>query len=257
MRWWDGCGPKTRPRGRPGPRVRLVDLDPEGEDKVIAAMCYPHSALSEEEVLRRVRCSRADGPAWRSCGPTWVSASNRRHRPGRAFERTDYRFDVVSDYGAFRDLQRHRMLTIEWQGLTPYLGYDDARPVVSEAGRSKEFESSLERSAGLYSALSKMSSSEAAYAVALAFRIRYVMQMNAREAMHLIELRSGPRAIPPTGTSRKRCTGSSLSTPGTGSSPTAMSFVDLQEHGLERLDAERLAEAATSFGAELTKSTAD
>src|SRR2546430_3644902 len=47
---------------------------------------------------------------------------NRRHRPGRAFERTSYRFDILGDYGAFRDLQRHRLLTLEWQRLTPHHG---------------------------------------------------------------------------------------------------------------------------------------
>ena len=60
--------------------------------------------------------------------------ANRRHRPGRAFERTDYRFDVVTDYGAFRDLQRHRMLTIEWQPLGIGLGYDV--PDVVAGGRA-------------------------------------------------------------------------------------------------------------------------
>ena len=49
--------------------------------------------------------------------------ANRRHKPGRALERIDYRFDVLADYGAFRDLQRHRMLTIEWQPLSPRHGY--------------------------------------------------------------------------------------------------------------------------------------
>src|SRR5439155_3993 len=48
--------------------------------------------------------------------------TNRRHRPGRAFERTAYRFDVLGDYGAFRDLQRHRLLTLEWQRLSPQHG---------------------------------------------------------------------------------------------------------------------------------------
>ena len=67
------------------------------------------------------------------CRPTNASSilrayvgerTNRRHKPGRAFERTDYRFDVLADYGAFRDLQRHRMLTIEWQQLSPAHGYE-------------------------------------------------------------------------------------------------------------------------------------
>ena len=48
--------------------------------------------------------------------------ANRRHRPGRGFEALRYRFEIVSDYGAFRDLQRHRMLTVQWQALTPDLG---------------------------------------------------------------------------------------------------------------------------------------
>ena len=67
---------------------------------------------------------------------------NRRHRPGRAFERTDYRFELVTDYGAFRDLQRHRLLTIEWQPLTVDLGYD-VPEVVVEAGLAARYEESL------------------------------------------------------------------------------------------------------------------
>ena len=49
--------------------------------------------------------------------------TNRRHKPGRGMERTDYRFDILCDYGIFRDLQRHRMLTIDWQQLSPTHGY--------------------------------------------------------------------------------------------------------------------------------------
>ncbi len=117
--------------------------------------------------------------------------SNRRHRPGRAFERTGYRFDVVTDYGAFRDLQRHRMLTIEWQPLGTALGYD-VPEVVEEAGLTERYVASIERSRQLAEALAPTFPVESAYAVALAYRIRYSMQMNAREAMHLLELRSGP-----------------------------------------------------------------
>ena len=118
--------------------------------------------------------------------------TNRRHRPGRAFERTGYRFDVVTDYGAFRDLQRHRMLTIEWQPLGTTLGYD-VPEVVVEAGLTERFVASMERSRQLAEALAPTFPEESAYAVALAYRIRYSMQMNAREAMHLLELRSGPQ----------------------------------------------------------------
>src|SRR5665213_3179923 len=120
---------------------------------------------------------------------------NRRHRPGRAFERTEYRFDIVSDYGAFRDLQRHRMLTIEWQSLTTDLGYD-VPDIIVGAGLERRYRESLERSNDLFHAMKSRLPEQARYAVALAFNIRYAMQMTAREAMHVAELRSGPQGHP-------------------------------------------------------------
>ena len=121
--------------------------------------------------------------------------TNRRHKPGRALERLGYRFDVLVDYGAFRDLQRHRMLTIEWQSLTPHHGY--ARPeAVDAAGERAGFDAAMERSASLYEAMVDRFPSQAAYAVSLAYRVRFVMQLNAREAMHLLELRTTPQGHP-------------------------------------------------------------
>src|SRR5499426_1681787 len=90
---------------------------------------------------------------------------NRRHRPGRAFERTAYRFDVLGDYGAFRDLQRHRLLTLEWQRLTPRHGY--ALPeAIAEAGAAEDWRSVLAESAELHDAIEVAGATEAAaYAV--------------------------------------------------------------------------------------------
>jgi hypothetical protein len=121
--------------------------------------------------------------------------TNRRHKPGRAFERCDYRFDVLSDYGAFRDLQRHRMLTIEWQRLTPNHGY--TKPdLIDAAGAGPLFEETMERSARLFDDVKARFPEQASYAVSMAYRLRYVMQFNAREAMHLLELRSAPQGHP-------------------------------------------------------------
>ena len=135
------CGPTPcparRPSGsaRPAGEVRLVDFDPDGEDKLLAAICFAQSTLSEDEALRRVRALSADERI--SLLHAYVGdRKNRRHRPGRAFERTDYRFEIVVDYGAFRDLQRHRLLTIEWQPLDPELGYTIPDLVV-EAGEER------------------------------------------------------------------------------------------------------------------------
>ncbi len=183
---------RTVPSGRPS--VTLVDFDPEGEVKVLAAICAPLTGVPEEEVAGRVARLGDDGRR-RLLAAYVGERSNRRHRPGRAFERTSYRFDVVTDYGAFRDLQRHRMLTIDWQALGTRLGYD-VPELVREAGLADRFVASVERSRELCEAMRERFPVQSAYAVALAFRVRYSMQLNAREAMHLIELRSGSQGHP-------------------------------------------------------------
>src|SRR4029079_16112469 len=103
----------------PEPRdeVTLTDFDPEGETKVVAAALYSYSDLPDDQLLDIARRLSPDERV--SIIRAYIGErTNRRHRPGRAFERTSYRFDVLTDYGAFRDLQRHRLLTIEWQPLT-------------------------------------------------------------------------------------------------------------------------------------------
>jgi thymidylate synthase ThyX len=222
------------------PTVRLIDWDPEGEDKVLAAICYSHSRLPEQDLLARVRTLGAEDRL--SLLRAYVGErTNRRHRPGRAFERTGYRFDVVSDYGAFRDLQRHRMLTIEWQRLAPLLGYE-VPELVTEAGFSEPYVASLERSAELYDALSGEFPEQAGYAVALAYRIRYVMQMNAREAMHVLELRSGQQGHPTYRRIAQEMHQLIAQQAGHRALAATMLFVDHDTHDLERLESERRAE---------------
>jgi len=117
-------------------------------------------------------------------------------KPGRAFERTSYRFDVLADYGAFRDLQRHRLLTCQWQRLTPELGADVPHEVVA-AGLGGDYERALEVSRVEHARLrGRGFIEEAPYALCLAFRIRYVLELDAREALHLVELRSGREGHP-------------------------------------------------------------
>ena len=122
--------------------------------------------------------------------------ANRRHRPGRGFEALRYRFEIVADYGAFRDLQRHRMLTVQWQALTPDLGAEVPEQV-QLAGAGEPYRRALEVSRREYERLSDAGLSGAApYAVCLGYRMRFVLDLNAREAMQLIELRSGREGHP-------------------------------------------------------------
>jgi thymidylate synthase ThyX len=227
--------------GEDASELTLLDFDPEGEDKVLAAICFSHLAVSETEALRRVR---ALGAADRVALMTAYvgERSNRRHRPGRAFERTDYRFELVTDYGAFRDLQRHRLLTVEWQPLGASLGYE-MPALVAEAGMEAPFVETMERSRGLHDELAGGQPESAPYAVALAFRIRYVMQMNAREAMHVAELRSGPQGHPAYRRVAQAMHTAIAEVAGHRAIAAAMRHVDHAATGLERLDAERRAEA--------------
>jgi thymidylate synthase ThyX len=223
-----------------GPEVRLLDFDPEGEEKVLAAICFSQGHVSECEALARVRALSAEDR--HALFAAYVGdRKNRRHRPGRAFERTGYRFELVTDYGAFRDLQRHRILTIEWQPLSTDLGYDLPELVV-DAGEAPAFAEVVERSASLRDALAEAFPEQAQYAVALAFRLRYVMQMNAREAMHLIELRSGPQGHPVYRRVAQEMHRLVAHEAGHREIAAAMVHVDHTPVVLERLDAERRAE---------------
>src|SRR5207248_9438100 len=178
----------------PRPAVTPVDSVPDAEDKVLAAMLYPYLELPDDQILARVR--RMSGDERASLVRAYVGdRTNRRHKPGRALERTAYRFDVLSDYGAFRDLQRHRMLTVEWQPLSPRHGYS-VPAVVLDAGLGERYHEAMARSAGLYDALVGRFPAQAPYAVSLAYRVRYAIQLNAREAMHMLELRTTPQGHP-------------------------------------------------------------
>ncbi|MDQ6615673.1 MAG: FAD-dependent thymidylate synthase [Actinomycetota bacterium] len=226
------------------PSVTLVDWDPDGEVKTIAAMLYPFTDLSETTLLAQVEAMSIDERL--DVIRTYAGErTNRRHRPGRALERTMYRFDILSDYGAFRDLQRHRMLTIEWQHLTPDHDYT-LPPAVVAAGGEADYHASMVRSAQLHHDLAvRFGPTKAAYAVALGYRVRYVMQFNAREAMHMIELRTTPQGHPEY---RKVCQEMHhliAEQAGHRALAQLMTFVDRQDYeldGLERLEGERRAE---------------
>ncbi|MGH8995747.1 MAG: FAD-dependent thymidylate synthase, partial [Acidimicrobiales bacterium] len=220
--------------------VRLVDFDPDGEDKLLAAIAFAPSTMSEDEALRRVRALSHDERV--SLLHAYVGdRKNRRHRPGRAFERIDYRFEIVVDYGAFRDLQRHRLLTIEWQQLGPELGYT-VPDLVLEAGEEPAYAESLERSRALYDAMVPEYPLEAGYAVALAHRVRCVMQMNAREALHLIELRSGTQGHPSYRRIAQQMYRAIAEQAGHRAIAASMVHVDHGWSDLERLEGERRAE---------------
>jgi len=229
------------PRGDEAASVRLVDFDPDAEVKLVASMLYPYARLAHDGIEARVRAMSVDERL--AVVRAYVGdRTNRRQRPGRAFERPSYRFDILADYGAFRDLQRHRLLTIEWQPLSPRHGY--TRPeAVDLAGLTATFDEAMERSAALHDALAERFPVHAPYAVSLAYRIRFVMEMNAREAMHLIELRTTPQGHPAYRAVAQEMHRLIAEQAGHRAVAEAMRYADQSpEPDLERLASERRAE---------------
>ena len=223
------------------PEVVLTDFDPDGEMKVVAAALYSVSELPDHELMAIVRRLSADERA--ALLRAYVGArTNRRHRPGRAFERTRYRFDIVADYGAFRDLQRHRLLTLDWQPLSTHHGYTEPA-AIEEAGAIRDWQQVMEDSADLYEAVVAQGLRDAApYAVVMAYRIRFYMEMNAREAMHVIELRTAPQGHPAYRRVCQMMHRAIAEVAGHHAIADAMQFVDHSEVELERLQAERAME---------------
>ncbi len=241
--WPDALDPLAHP-DLDAPEVQLVEFDRDGEERILTEVLVSRSRMSEEAARRRIDHLGAEDKA--DLFAAYVGErSNRRHRPGRAFEATSYRFEFVTDYGAFRDLQRHRLLTVDWQPLSTHLGFD-LPAIIEEAGLSDRFIESLERSRSLSEALEENFPVQAPYAVSLAYRIRYVMEMNAREAMHLIELRSGPQGHPSYRRVAQQMHLALSEVANHRNVAGSMTYVDHGATDLERLEAERRAEQRRS-----------
>ncbi len=192
--WVARMGLAGEPERTRGPSVRLLRVDGTQEE-MIAALLFEAAGVAEEGTVEAVR-QMSDTELERLWEDLVGDRRNRRYRPGRGLETLRYRFEIVSDYGAFRDLQRHRMLTCQWQALTPDLGAGVPEEI-DAAGQGDGYRRALDRSRAEYERLAAAGLPRAApYALCLGYRIRYVLDLNAREAMQLIELRSGREGHP-------------------------------------------------------------
>ena len=174
--------------------VTLVDYDDQAEERVIAAILYPHT----RQPLSRLRELAADMPEQRRQAVLDAYMKDRRHRrekPGRALEQVFYTFDIVGNLGIYRDLQRHRLLTQERQDFTTAHGYDTP-PEIVEAGFGDEYRRCMERAAEVHDRIHADYPREAQYVVPFAYRVRWYMKMNLREAVHIGELRTLPQGHP-------------------------------------------------------------
>lgn len=176
--------------------VTLTSYWPRNELDLVADMLYEHSNLPLEVIQEKV--AKLPYEERITIFSNYVGERlNRRHRPGRALEKAHYSWDLVCDYGIFRDLQRHRIVDdLAWQPLTPRFGFD-VPELVEEANLTEQFEECFDKSLQLYSTLQAAGyEQEAQYATLLGHKMRWKVTYNAREAFHLHELRTTPQGHP-------------------------------------------------------------
>lgn len=215
--------------------VMLVDFDQDAEDKVLWAIVYSNSKMPMHQIKDIVK-NMSEAQRKDLMREYASRRSNRRHKPARAWEHSYYTFDILSNYGIYRDLQRHRMLTQEAQDLTVIHGYETPKELI-EAGYDRNYRECMEKSRDAFKAIYREYPKEAQYVVALGYRIRWYMKMNLRELCHLTELRSMQQ-----GHADYRRVAQQMFLKAREVHPNLtehIKFVDMKDYGMERIEAEK------------------
>lgn len=219
-------------------QVTLLDYDADAEDKILAAILYPNSAVPLAQL--RTQVQKLSPEERKQLIATYVGKRrHRRDKPGRAFEQAYYTFDIIGDYGIYRDLQRHRILSQERQLLSTLHGYDTPEEF-EQAGFGEKYHAAMRAAAEAYTAIAAVHPFEAQYVVPLAYNIRWYMKMNLREAYHFCELRAGQQGHP-----SYRKVAQLMAKEIVRVHPVlaaGMTFVDYHEYKLERINAEMRSE---------------
>ena len=211
----------------------------EAEVKVVSAILYEHAQGQSLEAITQYTRSITPEERYKIIQAYTKFRTNRRHRPGRAFEMVEYTFELFTNFGMFRDMHRHRILTLERQLLSTRHGYDIPAEVIG-LGIVQDYKDCMYKSNEVYENISKSMPEEAQYVVNFAYRYPYFIRLNLREAYHLIELRTVPQGHPDY---RNVC--QKMFEQIKHIHPVLvdrMKFVDLKKYNLERLNAEKNSE---------------
>lgn len=221
--------------------VTLVEWDHDAEDKIAAAALYAHTDLPDSQ-LQSIVNGMSDSDKAEVIRAYAGDRQNRRHKPGRGMERSFYRFDVLSDFGSFRDLQRHRMMTLDWQRLGVKHGYSTP-PAIDEVGWTQRWDDAMGRMSDFHdTVMNEHGPDVSQYVVPFGYKLRYSMQFNAREAFHMLELRTSQQGHPDYRRVCQEMHKLIRDKAGHKALADAMSYVDHGSYDLERLEAERRAE---------------
>jgi thymidylate synthase ThyX len=180
-------GPPAASRSESGNRVTLVNYDERAEEKLVAAILYEHTGLSAREVEARVTDFTREQRE--RVIDEYLKRRGNWDEPLRALEHVYYTFDILVDYGAFRDIQRHRMSTQTSQLLTDAHGYEMPSEII-DYGYREVFEELMGRAGDAYRKIAREFPHEAQYVLPLAYRKRALFTWNLRSLHHFISLRS-------------------------------------------------------------------
>ncbi len=172
----------------PSNPVQIIDYDHNAENKLVAALLYRFSQLPYQQILKKVESMNQTEKE--KVIDESLSRRANYDAPFRELEHVYYTFDILMDYGAFRDVQRHRMCTQTNQAVTVIHGYETPEEII-EAGLEEKYHTTMKKAAHLYQKIYPIFPDEAQYVVPLGFRKRTLFTWNLRELHHFISLRSG------------------------------------------------------------------
>lgn len=182
------------PKKTTNPHTKLVDFETEKNalDKLVTGIFYEQSpSTSYQNILNQVKKI----PNEKKVGIIKTFSKlrkNRRHRPARAFESVYYTFDLLNNFGMFRDFHRHRALTLERQLLTIDHGYTIPNEI-KILGIESDFKDCMNKTKDTFDKIRNKFPQQSQYLVNFAYNYPYFMKLNLREACHLIELRTVPQ----------------------------------------------------------------
>ncbi len=232
---------EIKPKISSGVITKLVDYEPEKTsiEKIITSILYEQSpSTNYTNLLQQVKKFSKEKKL-KILNSLIKIRLNRRHRPSRAFESTYYTFDLLNNFGMFRDFHRHRALTLERQLLTTDHGYNVPNEI-KILGIEKEYKECMSKSKDAFDKIRKKFPEQGQYVVNFAFNYPYFMKLNLREACHLIELRTVPqghvdyRRVAQQMYNQIHKVHPNLS--------RVIKFVDLKEYDLERFESEKRTE---------------
>ena len=232
---------KINPEITSGARTQLVDYESEkiAIDKIITSIIYEQSPSTSYNMIMQQVKKLSDEKKRKIINEFAKVRKNRRHRPSRAFESVYYTFDLLNNFGMFRDLHRHRALTLERQLLTTDHGYNIPSEIIV-LGIEKDYRECMMKTKQTFDKIRIKYPEQGQYVVNFAYNYPYFMKFNLREACHLIELRTVPQGhIDYRRVAQQMFKEINRVHPNLSK---IMKFVDLKEYDLERFESEKRSE---------------